>query len=324
MFDLLLSSRKFASACKDMVVEEGAVSKGFRFVQFDSEELAMVACAALHDTLVHGRKSSYMIPIIANFLIRSCDAVIMKDVKGKSKGFGFVKFKSPEEARKAVEVLNGAQLVSFASSVSVLQSTKYSTSNISNKDLNYGNYWGLKATTSHKKESIKSGSLGTAVEVLAVVAGAVEVLEVVAGAVEDLAVVAGTVEVLAVLAGNGCCRHLLSCFNFLLFALVNGNQVVFVNDALHWLTGNSSRILALDLDCDVWRKISLPDEVCYGSDVWMKTWVLKDYYSEEWHAVDRVLVYHWKSKLWKEMYSVKNSSTLPLWFSAHAFHIFSE
>ncbi|KAK1557675.1 hypothetical protein Q3G72_029388 [Acer saccharum] len=67
----------------------------------------------------------------------------MKDVKGKSKGFGFVKFKSPEKARKAVE------------------STKYSTSNVSYKDLNYGNYWGLKATTSHKKESIKSGSLGS-------------------------------------------------------------------------------------------------------------------------------------------------------------------
>ncbi|KAK3190325.1 hypothetical protein Dsin_029886 [Dipteronia sinensis] len=152
------------------------------------------------------------------------------------------------------------------------------------------------------------------------------------------------------------------------FSHMNINQVVFVNGALHWLTGSSSRILALDLDCDVWRKISLPDEVCYGSgnriyllesdgclsviqisDVWMKTWVLKDYYSEEWHAADRVslrcikvlvpsifpisqtgecvffathkqvLVYHWKSKLWKEMYSVKNSSTLPLWFSAHAF-----
>ena len=55
-------------------------------------------------------------------------------------------------------------LVSFASSVSVLQSTKYSTSNISNKDLNYGNYWGLKATTSHKKESIKSGSLGSSAQ----------------------------------------------------------------------------------------------------------------------------------------------------------------
>ncbi|KAK1559710.1 hypothetical protein Q3G72_017492 [Acer saccharum] len=44
------------------------------------------------------------------------------------------------------------------------KSTKYSTSNISNKDLNYGNYWGLKATTSHKKESIKSGSLGSSAQ----------------------------------------------------------------------------------------------------------------------------------------------------------------
>ncbi|KAK2647259.1 hypothetical protein Ddye_022454 [Dipteronia dyeriana] len=87
---------------------------------------------------------------------------------------------------------------------------------------------------------------------------------------------------------------------------MNRNQVVFVNGVLHWLTGSSSCMLALDLDCDVWRKISLPDEVCYGSgnriylldsddcllviqisDVWMKTWVLNDYYSEEWHAADR-------------------------------------
>ncbi|XP_031253010.1 F-box protein At5g49610 [Pistacia vera] len=152
------------------------------------------------------------------------------------------------------------------------------------------------------------------------------------------------------------------------FSHMNRNQVVFVNGALHWLTGSSSCILALDLDCDTWRKIKLPDVVFYGSgnrvylleldgclsviqisDVWMKTWVLKDYYREEWHTVDRVslrciremvpsifpisqtneyvflashkqvLVYHRKSRLWKEMYSVKNSSTLPLWFSAHAF-----
>lgn len=151
------------------------------------------------------------------------------------------------------------------------------------------------------------------------------------------------------------------------FSHMNRNQVVFVNGALHWLTG-SSCILALDLDCDVWRKITLPDEVCYGSgnrfyllesdgclsviqisDVWMKTWVLKDYYREKWHTVDRVslrcirgmipsifpisqtdeyvflashkqvLVYHRKSRLWKEMYSVKNNSTFPLWFLAHAF-----
>lgn len=36
-----------------------------------------------------------------------CDVVIKKDVTGKSKGFGFVKFKSPADAKKAVEDLNG-------------------------------------------------------------------------------------------------------------------------------------------------------------------------------------------------------------------------
>ncbi|KAK1582462.1 hypothetical protein Q3G72_015282 [Acer saccharum] len=99
--DISNSNHKSRNVLSCKVVEEGEVSKGFGFVQFDSEELAMVACAALHDTLVHGRK---------------------------------------------------------------LRSTKYSTSNISNKDLNYGNYWGLKATTSHKKESIKSGSLGSSAQ----------------------------------------------------------------------------------------------------------------------------------------------------------------
>ncbi|GAV71675.1 F-box domain-containing protein [Cephalotus follicularis] len=152
------------------------------------------------------------------------------------------------------------------------------------------------------------------------------------------------------------------------FSHMNRNQVVFVNDTLHWLTRTCSCILALDLDCDLWRKISLPDEVRYGSgnrvnlleldgclsviqisDAWMKIWVMKEYQREEWHMVDRVslrcikgmvpgvfpisqngqyvlfathkqvLVYHWKSRLWKEMYSVKNTSTLPLWFSAHTF-----
>ncbi|XP_022760727.1 F-box protein At5g49610-like [Durio zibethinus] len=152
------------------------------------------------------------------------------------------------------------------------------------------------------------------------------------------------------------------------FTHMNKNQVVFVNGALHWLTGSYSYILALDLDYEIWRKISLPDEVSYGtgnrvyllessgclsliqiSDAWMKIWVMKDYERELWHMVDRmslrcirglvpgifpitqtgeyvflathkqVLVYHRRSRVWKEMYSVKNSATLPLWFSAHAF-----
>ncbi|XP_015574689.1 F-box protein At5g49610 [Ricinus communis] len=151
------------------------------------------------------------------------------------------------------------------------------------------------------------------------------------------------------------------------FTHMNRNQVVFVNGALHWLTISCSCILALYLDCDVWKKILLPDEVSYGagnrvyllesdgclsviqiSEAWMTIWVM-DYETEEWHMVDRVslrcirgmvpgifpisqtgecvflathkqiLVYHRRSRVWKEMYSAKNSSTLPLWFSAHAF-----
>lgn len=152
------------------------------------------------------------------------------------------------------------------------------------------------------------------------------------------------------------------------FTLMNRNQVVFVHGSLHWLTSGCSYILSLDLNCDVWRKISLPDEVIYRagniahlleldgclsviqiSEAWMKIWAMKDYESEQWHLEDRVslrcirgmvpgifpisqtreyvflatykqvLVYQRKSRVWKEMYSVKNSSPLPLWFSAHAF-----
>ncbi|KAL3505598.1 hypothetical protein ACH5RR_030980 [Cinchona calisaya] len=152
------------------------------------------------------------------------------------------------------------------------------------------------------------------------------------------------------------------------FTHMNRNQVVFINGALHWLTGSFTALLVLDLKCDMWRKISLPDEVscvagsrvyllesegCLSvvqiSEAWMIIWVMKDYEGEKWHMVDKVslrcirgmvpgifpisqtgeyvflathkqvLVYQRKSKVWKEMYSVKNSSTLPLWFSAHAF-----
>ncbi|KAL8047478.1 hypothetical protein ABFX02_07G002600 [Erythranthe guttata] len=87
------------------------------------------------------------------------------------------------------------------------------------------------------------------------------------------------------------------------------------------------------------------------SDVWMSIWVMVggDYRVGEWCMVDRVslrcirgmvpgvfpisqtnecvflathkqvLVYQRRSRVWMEMYSVKHSSVLPLWFSAHSF-----
>ncbi|KAM7463172.1 hypothetical protein LguiA_031293 [Lonicera macranthoides] len=152
------------------------------------------------------------------------------------------------------------------------------------------------------------------------------------------------------------------------FTHMNRNQVVFVNGSLHWMTENCSCILVLDLNGEIWRKISLPGEVSGGtgnrvylleldgclsviqiSEAWMSIWVFKDYENEEWVMVDKVslrcirgmvpgifpicqngecvflathkqvLVYQRNSRVWKEMYSVKNSSTLPLWFSAHSF-----
>ncbi|GFQ07812.1 F-box protein at5g49610 [Phtheirospermum japonicum] len=105
--------------------------------------------------------------------------------------------------------------------------------------------------------------------------------------------------------------------------------------------GSGNRIYLLESD----GKLS----IVRISDVWMSIWVMEDYEMGEWCNVDRVslrcirgmvpgvfpisqsggcifltthkqvLVYRRKSRVWMEMYSVKNSATLPLWFSAHAF-----
>lgn len=85
------------------------------------------------------------------------------------------------------------------------------------------------------------------------------------------------------------------------------------------------------------------------SDAWMIIWVLKDYEKEQWEVVHsaslrcikgmvpsifpichtdqcvflathkHVLVYQPNGRVWREMYSMKNGSTLPLWFSSYAF-----
>ncbi|KAL2921062.1 hypothetical protein RDABS01_012553 [Bienertia sinuspersici] len=85
------------------------------------------------------------------------------------------------------------------------------------------------------------------------------------------------------------------------------------------------------------------------SEAWMDIWVMENYEKQEWRMVDRVslrcirglapgifpisqtgecvflatlkqvLVYNRSTSVWKEMYSVKSNSTLPLWFSAYAF-----
>ncbi|GAA0143049.1 hypothetical protein LIER_03820 [Lithospermum erythrorhizon] len=152
------------------------------------------------------------------------------------------------------------------------------------------------------------------------------------------------------------------------FTHMNRNQVVFIKNALLWLTESYSCILFLDLDCDVRRKIYLLfEERCGGGsrdyllesdgclsiiqidEAWMNIWVMKSYEKEHWQLVDKVslrcirvmvpgifpisqsgeyvflatykqvLVYQQNRKVWKEIYSIKNSSTLPLWFSTHSF-----
>ncbi|XP_019174327.1 PREDICTED: F-box protein At5g49610 [Ipomoea nil] len=154
------------------------------------------------------------------------------------------------------------------------------------------------------------------------------------------------------------------------FTHMNKNQVVFVNEALHWLTETTPCLLVLELKKGngMWKKIQLPNEVSCGagkriylleldgclsliqiSEAWMVVWVMKNYGTEEWHIVDRVslrcirgmvpgvfpisqtgeyiflathkqiLVYQRNTKEWKEMYSARNTSNLPLWFYAHSF-----
>lgn len=47
---------KYGTILSCKVSEENGISKGFGFVQFDSEDSAIAACSALHDSFLQGKK----------------------------------------------------------------------------------------------------------------------------------------------------------------------------------------------------------------------------------------------------------------------------
>ncbi|XP_023764654.2 polyadenylate-binding protein 7 [Lactuca sativa] len=133
-------------SCKVVTHEDGK-SKGYGFVQFDSVECANVAIEKLNGTSLGGKqiyvgkfvkKSDRILPTpdakYTNLYIKNLDEdisedildqtfskfgkivslVISRDDNGASRGFGFVNFENPDDARKAVEDVNGMNLGSKA------------------------------------------------------------------------------------------------------------------------------------------------------------------------------------------------------------------
>ncbi|KAG8501012.1 hypothetical protein CXB51_003047 [Gossypium anomalum] len=136
--------RKFGNviSCKVATFEDGK-SKGYGFVQFESEESASAAIEKLNDTIFGDKqiyvgkfmkKSDRVLPSpdvkYTNLYIKDLDPeiteetlqekfsefgkiaslVVAKDENGASRGFGFVNFENPDDAKKAMEVMNGSQL----------------------------------------------------------------------------------------------------------------------------------------------------------------------------------------------------------------------
>lgn len=131
-------------SCKVVVTEDGK-SKGYGFVNFDSEEAAAAAIENANGTEIQGkqvyvgkfikkqeRSGSFGDQKFTNLYIKNLEkdvtveslsekfstfgkitnVVVMKDENGNSKGFGFVNFESPDDAKNAVESMNGSQLAS--------------------------------------------------------------------------------------------------------------------------------------------------------------------------------------------------------------------
>ncbi|CAI9760644.1 unnamed protein product [Fraxinus pennsylvanica] len=103
-------------SCK-VVAYDDRQSKGYGFVQFESENSANAAIENLHGSTV-GDKQIY----VGKFVKKSDRAVtnpeakytnllaILKDENGASRGFGFVNFENPGNAKRALEAFHGTQL----------------------------------------------------------------------------------------------------------------------------------------------------------------------------------------------------------------------
>ncbi|KAL0374978.1 UNVERIFIED_CONTAM: Polyadenylate-binding protein 7 [Sesamum radiatum] len=129
-------------SCKVVTSQDGK-SQGYGFVQFESEDSANTAIEKLNGSTLGGkqiyvgkfvRKSDRALPSheakYTNLYMKNVDAdvseevlkekfseygkilslVISKDENGASRGFGFVNFENPDDAKCAMEALNGSQL----------------------------------------------------------------------------------------------------------------------------------------------------------------------------------------------------------------------
>ncbi|KAK6126290.1 hypothetical protein DH2020_039935 [Rehmannia glutinosa] len=129
-------------SCKVVTSDDGK-SKGYGFVQFESESSAKAAIEKLNGSTSGGKqmfvgkfvkKSDRAVPSheakYTNLYVKNLDTgfseevlkekfsqygkivslVISKDENGASRGFGFVNFENPDDAKCAVEALHGSQL----------------------------------------------------------------------------------------------------------------------------------------------------------------------------------------------------------------------
>eukprot|EP00250_Pteridium_aquilinum_P000983 c11160_g1_i1 orf=222-2270(+) len=132
-------------SCK--VSTQDGKSRGYGFVQYETDEAANLAIERINGATIKGkklyvvkfiRKSERTLPgaevMFTNLYVKNIDpditeevlhsnfaeygritnVIIMKDEEHKPKGFGFVNFERPDDARRAVEAMNGALLGSKA------------------------------------------------------------------------------------------------------------------------------------------------------------------------------------------------------------------